>query len=92
MIRSNLRIALFKIIILYCLFYAVVKIIGIWKGMWLIPNLIIVFGLAIIGVMGIWFVKQNKYPLIYVMAGSLFIVLLRVYETRWVFYLNQYFN
>ncbi|PKP39813.1 MAG: hypothetical protein CVT96_11550 [Bacteroidetes bacterium HGW-Bacteroidetes-13] len=92
MIRSNLRIVLFRIIILYCLFYAVVKIIGIWKGMWLIPNLIIVFGLAIIGIIGIWFVKQNKYPLIYVMAGSLFIVLLRVYETRWVFYLNQYFN
>jgi len=60
--------------------------------MWLIPNLIIVFGLAIIGIIGIWFVKQKKYPLIYVMAGSLFIVLLRVYETRWVFYLNQYFN
>lgn len=92
MIRSNLRIVLFRIIILYCLFYAVVKIIGIWKGMWLIPNLIIVFGLAIIGIIGIWLVKQNKYPLIYVMAGSLFIVLLRVYETRWVFYLNQYFN
>ncbi len=92
MIRSNLRIVLFRIIILYCLFYAVVKIIGIWKGMWLIPNLIIVFGLAIIGIIGIWLVKQNKYPLIYVMVGSLFIVLLRVYETRWVFYLNQYFN
>lgn len=90
--RTNLRIALFKIIILYCLFYAVVKIIGIWKGMWLIPNLIIILGLVFIGLIGVWLASQKKYPLIYVMAGSLFIVLLRIYETRWVFYLNQYFH
>ncbi len=90
--RADLRIVLLKIIVLYCLFYAVVKIIGIWKGMWLVPNLIIVLGLVLTGLVGIWLAAQKKYPLIYVMAGSLFIVLLRVYETRWVFYLNQYFN
>lgn len=90
--RADLRIVLLKIIVLYCLFYAVVKIIGIWKGMWLVPNLIIVLGLVLTGLVGIWLAAQKKYPLIYVMAGSLFIVLLRVYETRWVFYLNQCFN
>ncbi|PJB13622.1 MAG: hypothetical protein CO119_00615 [Flavobacteriales bacterium CG_4_9_14_3_um_filter_40_17] len=92
MIRTNLRITLFKIIILYCFFYAVVKVIGIWKGMWLIPNLIVVITLVIVGITGIWLTRQKNYPLIYVMAGSFFIILLRVYETRWVLYLNQYFN
>jgi len=92
MIRTNLRITLFKIIILYCFFYAVVKVIGIWKGMWLIPNLIVVITLVIVGITGIWLTRQKNYPLIYLMAGSFFIILLRVYETRWVLYLNQYFN
>lgn len=53
MIRANLRVALFKIIILYCLLYAVAKIVGIWKGMWLLPNLTIVVVLVLIGIIGI---------------------------------------
>jgi len=48
--------------------------------------------LVIVGITGIWLTRQKNYPLIYVMAGSFFIILLRVYETRWVLYLNQYFN
>lgn len=80
-----------KIIAFYCLFYAGVKIFGILKGMWLIPNLIIALGLLIIGGVGFLAIKRNSYNWWYAIIGAVLISVLRYYETEFIQYMNQVF-
>lgn len=84
--------ALTKIIAYFCLFFALFKIILVFQNKRQIEaNLIIVLALIVFGITGLKLLQKRNYPLIYVIAGSLFIILLRFYQQEWVEFFGQYF-
>ncbi|WP_281754939.1 hypothetical protein [Neptunitalea chrysea] len=68
---------------------SVVKIIAILNGSWLMPNLLIAFGLLLLGGAGFGLIKKDTYSLIYVIIGIVLISALRYYEVEWVVWLHE---
>ncbi|WP_242670081.1 hypothetical protein [Gramella sp. KN1008] len=81
-----------KIIFFYSIFYVVMKILAIFQGAWLIPNLILSLPYAIFAVIGGFMVKRNSYHWAYVIAGAIVISVIRYYEQEWMVHLHNYFN
>lgn len=80
-----------KIVAYYSLFYAGVKIYGIINGMWLWPNLLIILGLLVLGLPGLWLIKTGRYYWWYALLGVVLISLLRYYEVELVRWLGAQF-
>lgn len=78
-----------RIIVYYCFFYSLVKIFAIFKGLWLVPQLVIIIALCILGGIGVWLMKKNKYNWVYVIVGVIAISALRYYEIELVNYLHN---
>lgn len=81
-----------KIIFFYSIFYVVMKIVAIFQGAWVIPNLILSIPYLIFGVIGGLMVKRNSYHWAYVIAGAVLISVVRYYEQEWMVYLHNYFQ
>jgi hypothetical protein len=90
--RPKIQLLLTKVITLYALFYMLVKIIGVFKGFWLVPNLIIAFFLLLLGLSGWRLLRQQKAPLYFVLLGIACMVLLRIYEVDLMLYLQGKFG
>ncbi|ETN97001.1 hypothetical protein SAMN04487906_2723 [Zhouia amylolytica] len=78
-----------KIVAFYCLFYAGVKVFGVFQGMWLVPNLFIALILLINAALGFIIIKRNSYNWWYAIIGVVFISALRYYESEVSNYLYQ---
>lgn len=81
-----------KIIFFYCIFYVIMKILAIFQGAWVVPNLILAIPYLIFAVAGGFMVKRNSYHWAYVIAGAILISLVRYYEQEWMVYLHNYFQ
>lgn len=81
-----------RIIFFYSIFYVVMKILAIFQGAWLIPNLILSVPYIIFAIVGGLMVKKNSYHWAYVIAGAIVISVIRYYEQEWMHQLQNYFN
>jgi len=90
--QQKIQLLLTKVITLYALFYMLVKVIGVFKGLWPVPNLIVAFFLLILGLSGWRLLRQNKAPLYFVILGVTFMILLRIYEVDLLLYLQNRFG
>ncbi|MGB7842527.1 MAG: hypothetical protein WBL21_07040 [Salinimicrobium sp.] len=88
MSRRNL-IILTKIILFYSLFYILMKFIFIFKGYWLLPNLILMLPFAILAAVSGWQVKNERFSWLFVAIGAAAIILTRVYESQIVMWLHN---
>ena len=81
-----------KIIFFYSIFYVIMKILAIFQGAWVKPNLILSVPYLIFAVVGGIMVKKNNYHWAYVIAGAIVISVIRYYEQEWMVQLHTYFN
>ncbi|MDT0645278.1 hypothetical protein RM545_01135 [Zunongwangia sp. F260] len=91
MSRRNL-VLISKIIFFYSVFYIIMKIIAIFGGAWILPNLVLTIPYAIFVAIGAYMVKTEKYSWAYVIAGVIVISIVRYYESEWLLELQQYFS
>ena len=81
-----------KIIFFYSIFFVVMKVISMFQGAWLIPNLILSLPYLVFGLVGGYMVKYNKYHWAYVIAGVILISIVRYYEVEWMLQLQERFS
>ncbi|GAA4319811.1 hypothetical protein GCM10023115_46490 [Pontixanthobacter gangjinensis] len=81
-----------KIIFFYSIFYVVMKVIAMFQGAWVIPNLILSLPYLVFAVVGGFMVKRNSYHWAYVIAGAILISIVRYYEKEWMLQLHEYFS
>ena len=82
--QRNLEI-ITKIILFYSLFYIFMKAVVIFQGAWLIPNLVLMLPFLVLGTISGIQVKRKAYSWFFVAAGAVVIILVRVYESRLAF-------
>ncbi|WP_240472139.1 hypothetical protein [Christiangramia echinicola] len=80
-----------KIIFFYSIFYVIMKILAIFQGAWMIPNLILSIPYLVFAIVGGIMVKRNSYHWAYVIAGAILISVVRYYEKEWMIQLHEYF-
>ena len=88
MSQRNL-IILTKIILFYSIFFVGMKIFIVISGAWLVPNLLLALPFLILAVISGFMVKKEKYSWFFVVIGAAMIILMRIYETRWAYWIQQ---
>lgn len=81
-----------KIIFFYSIFYVVMKVIAMFQGAWVVPNLILSLPYLAFAVVGGFMVKKDSYHWAYVIAGAILISIVRYYEQEWMVQLHEYFS
>lgn len=87
--RTGLLKVAQRIVVLYCIIYAIAKLVALFKGVWFYPNFIIMMGLLILGGVGGYLIKKDNYNWVYTIIGVVLISALRYYEALWVLYLHR---
>lgn len=85
-------VSLTKIIAFYCFFIVLVKAIAIFRGAWMIPNLVIIFPFILLGISTAYVAYFQKYNWALAIFGAIFIVVMRYYEYDWVHYLQAQYG
>lgn len=88
MSQRNLVI-LTKIILFYSIFYVVMKVVIIFGGSWLLPNLLLTVPFLTLGTMAALKVKREAYSWWFVGIGAAVIILTRIYETQIAVWVQQ---
>lgn len=88
MSHRNLVI-LTKIILIYSIFFIVMKSFIIFNGAWLMPNLVLMIPYVILGIIAGIQVKRENYSWWLVGIGAAVIILTRIYETSFSVWLQQ---
>ncbi|MCC8360509.1 hypothetical protein [Salinimicrobium sediminilitoris] len=82
-------VILTKIILIYSIFYIVMKTVIIFGGAWLWPNLLLMLPYLILGMIAAIQVKRETYSWWLVGIGAAVIILTRVYETSFSIWVQQ---
>ena len=82
-------VILTKIILIYSIFYIVMKTVIIFGGAWLWPNLLLMLPYFILGIISAIQVKRETYSWWLVGIGAAVIILTRVYETSFSIWVQQ---
>ncbi len=88
MSQRNL-IIITKIILFYSIFFVGLKLFVVFSGGWPIPNLLIALPFFILAIISGIMVKKENYSWFFVAVGAAVIILMRIYETQWVYWLQQ---
>ena len=88
MSQRNLVI-LTKIILFYSLFFIFMKLVVIFRGAWLVPALVLMIPYVILGAVAGLQVKRESYSWGFVAVGAAVIILTRIYESEFAFWLQQ---
>lgn len=78
-----------KIILFYSIFYVGLKLFIIFRGAWVGPNLLLALPFLLLAIVSGILVYRNKYSWLFVAVGAAVIVLTRIYESQWVWWLQQ---
>lgn len=84
-------VSLTKIVSVYCFFFVLLKSIAIFRGAWMIPNVILAIPFIIMGILTAYTVLYKKYSWIITIITLVIIIAVRYYEGEWVHLLqNKY--
>ncbi len=84
-------VSLTKIVSVYCFFFVLLKSIAIFRGAWMIPNIILAIPFIIMGILTAYTVLYKKYSWIITIITVAIIIAVRYYEGEWVHILqNKY--
>ena len=86
-------VSLTKIVSVYCFFFVLLKSIAIFRGAWMIPNIILAIPFIILGILTAYTVLYKKYSWIITIITAVLIIAVRYYEVDLVYFLqNRYGN
>lgn len=84
-------VSLTKIVSVYCFFFVLLKSIAIFRGAWMIPNIILAIPFIGMGILTAYTVLYKKYSWIITIITVVLIIAVRYYESDWVHILqNKY--
>lgn len=84
-------VSLTKIVSVYCFFFVLLKSIAIFRGAWMIPNIILAIPFIIMGILTAYTVLYKKYSWIITIITVVLIIAVRYYEVDLVYFLqNKY--
>jgi len=84
-------VSLTKIVSVYCFFFVLLKSIAIFRGAWMIPNVILAIPFIIMGILTAYTVLYKKYSWIITIITVVLIIAVRYYEVDLVYFLqNKY--
>lgn len=89
--KSN-QLMLSKIIVIYALFYIMMKLVAIFQGAWLWANLVLCLPFVILAVWGGISIKRNATNWIYVIIAVLVVSAIRYYEADVMLRLHEVFQ
>lgn len=78
-----------KIILFYSIFYVGLKLFVISQGGWVNPNLLLALPFLLLAIVGGIIVAKGKYSWLFAAIGTVAIILMRIYESRWILWLQQ---
>lgn len=85
-------VSLTKIVAFYSFFIILIKSYNIFRGAWMIPNLILMLPFVIFGIWAAYTSYFQKYNWWVTGAGILMIILVRIYEYEWILALQNQFG
>lgn len=83
------KLTIYKITIIYAVFYFLMKVYAIFNGAWFLPNIIISLPILLIGALAWWQLKQKKTSWWFIAISIIVVSAVRYFEQDWVYYLNQ---
>lgn len=86
--RAN-RDMLAKIIVIYTIFYVIMKVIAIFQGAWLVANLLLCVPFIALGLWGGMAIKQKQTTWLFVLLAVVLISFVRYYEVELMGWLHQ---
>lgn len=86
--KERTKAIICKIIFFYSLFFVIMKVIAIFKGAVMLPNLLLSIPFLVFAAVGFHIDRNKRYSWLYVILGVLVISATRYYE----FELLQYFQ
>lgn len=87
--KERTKAIICKIIFFYSLFFVIMKIIAIFKGAVMLPNLLMAIPFLILTAIGFYIDRRNKYSWIYVIIGIIVISTIRYYEPQLLIYFQN---
>jgi uncharacterized membrane protein SirB2 len=78
-----------KIILIYSIFFVVMKAVIIFGGAWLVPNLLLMIPYLVLGIIAAVQVKEENYSWWFVGIGAAVIIITRIYETSFSVWVQQ---
>ncbi|MFN3755473.1 MAG: hypothetical protein ACK4RM_00820 [Flavobacterium sp.] len=85
-------VSLTKIIAFYSFFIILIKSYTIFRGAWLLPNLVLLLPFIVFGVLAAYTSFFQKYNWWVAGFGALMIILVRIFEQEWIVALHHYFE
>ena len=81
-----------KITVIYSAFYIILKFSAIFQGQWLWANLSLALPFLLLGLTGIYLLKNKMENWVYVIISIIVISLIRYYESELVVQLHEFFT
>lgn len=86
-------VSLTKIASVYCFFFILLKSIALFRGAWVIPNVILAIPFIVLGILTAYTILYKKYSWTITIITIVIIIAVRYYEVGWVHFLqNKYGN
>ncbi|RAR46589.1 hypothetical protein [Flavobacterium lacus] len=82
-------VSLTKIASVYCFFFIVLKSIALFRGAWMIPNIILTVPFIILGILTAYTILYKKYSWTITIIAIAVIIAVRYYEVGWVYFLQD---
>jgi len=82
-------VSLTKIVSVYSFFFVLLKSIAIFRGAWMIPNIILAIPFIIMGILTAYTVIYKKYSWIITIITVALIIAVRCYEYDLVYFLQD---
>lgn len=82
-------VSLTKIVSVYSFFFVLLKSIAIFRGAWMIPNIILAIPFIIMGILTAYTVIYKKYSWIITIITVALIIAVRYYEYDLVYFLQD---
>ena len=80
-----------KITVIYSAFYIILKFSAVFQGQWIWANLSLALPFLLLGLTGIYLLKNKMENWVYVVISVVVISLIRYYETELVVQLHEFF-
>jgi len=81
-----------KITVIYSAFYIILKFSAVFQGQWIWANLTLALPYLILGLAGIYMLKNKMEHWVYVIISIIVISLIRYYESELVVQLHEFFT
>lgn len=79
-----------KIIVIYAVFYIVLKLVAVFQGAWLWVNLILCIPFVLLAIWGGMTIKRNATSWLYVIVAILIISAIRYFEPELMVFLHDF--